>query len=490
MKHFLRCLLFIISVQAAFAGASGSATAILGNTLSWHFEYNASTKVVTATFVHAGGFDPNWYGGQYACSVIGAIRCTDKADQLFEPKTETLIKSFAGVEAGSVISGDFSGRHSNGNSLSYTPNTFYWVVSAPVAQTLTHNFTGAIGHEAGETIFGQASGAQAGNQYNFSISGSASISGNSATGVFSITAGEVGAGGSGSSYTASLWVSGGNGYAASSDVHIDGTVIDTKVNKVTIRLDNRGNLGQVFHLKQDGVRFTSFALASDEVRVVTVEAPTLSPVIVETQGNHNLVDGVWVSSPPVVTQAGAYAPERVGGGVIPPEMLVPATGGPTPADPTPDGLKSVWTSITGDNITNNITNASFAEGAGKIVEAIKGLGSGGSGLMPSMFSSSSGIDDVEDEETEIEGFDGATMPTLVGDALGKLPTAPQIIMPDASSPVFVSPHFTLGDIDLQAEYDMSAYIGVINPFRIFAGGCISIFFFISYVKTIKGAFAS
>lgn len=352
------------------------------------------------------------------------------------------------------------------------------------SQTVTASLSGAGAHEADTSLTGSASGAQGGNQYHASIVGTgASVIINPTSGVFVVTAAEVG------SYTVQVWAEAGNGYARSNDATIEGTVIDTRKNKVTLRLDNRGNVGQKFFARQDGSRIAEWLLASDEVRVVTLETPTLSPVTIETEGARQLVDGVWTATPDnVIDPAGTYSPERVGGNVTPPESPTPAKGGATPQAPTPESGKSVWTSITGDNITNNITNATFAEGADKIVKAIADL----KGVIPSGGGSGTGtIDDPDEDDFEMEGYDGENLPSLVDGVLENLPDAPSILAPEsASSPIFVSPLFKIGNIEIQREYDLTPYIGAIQPFRIVSAGVVGVLFFILYVRTIKGAFAS
>lgn len=368
------------------------------------------------------------------------------------------------------------------------------------AQTVTATLPGAAAHESGETLIGQASGSQGGNQYNISIVGAgSSASINPSTGAFTVTASQVG------SYTVQVWAAAGNGYSRSNDVTIPGTVVDTKKNKVTLRLDNRGNNAQFFYARQDGVRVATWFLLGDEVRAVTIEVPTLSPVTIETEGNQTLVDGVWVAVPQTeVRTDGTFTPERVAGNVTPPESPTPAKGSPTPKAPTPESGKSVWTSINPNNTTNNVTNASFAEGSDKIVAAIGALKPGESAdkiveainslkaAIPGGIGSGEGtIDDPGEDDFEIDGYDGENLPGLVSDVLGRLPEAPQILAPEsASSPVFVSPVFKIGNIEVQRDYDLTPYIGAIQPFRVVSAGVVGILFFVLYVKTIKGAFAT
>lgn len=332
--------------------------------------------------------------------------------------------------------------------------------------------------ELGRSVTGQATGAQAGNPYNFSsVSGGVSIAGNSTTGAFTITANSQGP------FQIKVWASEGNGFSRSNDATQSGTIVDALKHKVRVSFDNReSSTPRTFKVWQNGSLIAARTIAPGQLQVETIEVPTADPVTVTVSGKEVLIDGVvWTpgDNVDVETDVIVIQPEEVPNAADP--VKTEKVSPPTP--PKPPGDSSVWKSVDATNKDEAVTAVQSAEGVEKIVSAVNKVSD-------SLVSTES-IVAPDSMDPFPQGANGATLNSVIASSRSKVPAPPTILVPVApvATPVFTTPVFAVGSISLSASYDLSPYVNVIAPFRLVATAVLGIIFFIAYVRVIRGAFA-
>lgn len=226
--------------------------------------------------------------------------------------------------------------------------------------------------ERGAQVTGQATGARAGNPYDFTvISGGVGIIGDSSTGQFFVTGNTTGP------FEIRVYARAGGGYNESSPVYVTGTVLNALRNKITVTLNNKGStLARNFKVFQDGAIIHQELVPADTVILKTLEVPTLSPVSVLREVNGIADDPIWIKDglSQSYVEDGEYSPTRIdetqSPSPAPPNRPVP----PAPKDyPTNNKGKTVWQSIDQLSKNSELKQGTYAEGVDKLMGPLSAI---------------------------------------------------------------------------------------------------------------------
>jgi len=254
------------------------------------------------------------------------------------------------------------------------PNyTWFQITAAPLTQTVSLSPSGGAGAIlTGQTFSGTATGAQAGNPYNISItSGSGGASINPTTGAYTVTAGPTGG-----IIHYKVWVSAGSGYLRSDDAEANIAVTLSKKVKVTIPA-NKGKFPVTYKLYQGGVEIgshlqmpgaTAFIVTIDvgandgEVTMKSFTSGVMSDdgVIVEDEGG-NIEETIPVSITPSTDPQTVTPPPA-------PDVKKPGDAVSTKLPRTKVSWGATGQSTDPESQTDILTNKTYREGVEKQVE--------------------------------------------------------------------------------------------------------------------------
>lgn len=222
----------------------------------------------------------------------------------------------------------------------------------------------------GQTLSWTATRSQGNGQYNFSVlQGYGTLAGNPATGIFTFTPSAPGP------VQIGVWTSEAYPFCRSADEIAFANVDPAAVNRVTLTFDNSaGKLPRLFKIYQDGNLITTRLIPEGERLIQTITVPNNTPVSVVSVLEDITKDGtVWHPNIGEVTEREVAVVNPVTG---PPSDTPPPPApdvtpiGPNDPKPQPDNAKSVWESVTNNNVTNNVTNNTYVEGIDKLGEKI------------------------------------------------------------------------------------------------------------------------
>lgn len=117
------------SVSPPSGGAKGSAA---GLALQWRFTFNPQTKEVTAEYTRTGGFEPEWYGGQYVWGMeVGLWNSNGPIggpNPSYGTSSSTVTRRFISRH-GNLVTSIWNGRHGGtGAAATFTPSGMSWVI--------------------------------------------------------------------------------------------------------------------------------------------------------------------------------------------------------------------------------------------------------------------------------------------------------------------------------------------------------------------------
>lgn len=350
----------------------------------------------------------------------------------------------------------------------------------PQTATLSPN-GGAASLVEGQSFNGTATGAQAGNPYNISIvSGQGSASINSSTGAYTIIANGPGL------IHYKVWISAGGGYDRSADAESNIAVAASKKVKVTIPANN-GKYSITYKLYQGGVEIGSHTQApgaSAFIVVIDVGAND-GPVTMKSFTNGIMTDGVVfvedetgnVEEVIPVTITPTNDPDAPPTTIPPPNTTTPTTTTPTPGGSS----GTVWSS-TGGAGTDALTNATYREGVGKLLDAIN----------------TTEVPQAESQETAINNAtnEGVTMAQSVMDAAADVKDNVQaaktalgdkqpIIVAVSGSQLVYS--YTLAQIGKTWTIDLSFAQTPITLMRTVIKVLFMLFMWFLYAKTLRSS---
>lgn len=234
------------AVTASAVTVYFDATAVYTGSTNVQFTFNETTRALA--FVD-GGYYPASGGTGQGWSNVNTYGTDTGGVTVWGPVSRPPYSGTVTVPAGVVKIYVQGVNGYNGVSTPYKLG--YSLVPLDQTVTLSPN-GGAASILTGQTFSGQATGAQAGNSYNISItSGSGGASINPSTGAYTVTAGPTGG-----LIHYKVWVSAGGGYARSSDAESNITVSLSKKVKVTIPA-NKGKYPVTYKLYQGGVEIGS-----------------------------------------------------------------------------------------------------------------------------------------------------------------------------------------------------------------------------------------
>lgn len=360
------------------------------------------------------------------------------------------------------------------------PNYTWFQVLAQ--QTVTLSPSGGAGAIlTGQTFSGTASGAQAGNSYNISItSGSGGASINPSTGAYTVTAGPQGG-----LIHYKVWVSAGNGYARSADAEANIAVSLSKKVKVTIPA-NSGKYPITYKLYQGGVEIGSHTqMPGATAFIVTIDVGANDgPVTMKAFTQGIITDGVVfvddvsgnVEETLPVTVTPSADPTTPPTTVPPPNTTTPTT---TP--PKPGGSSGVVWSSTGGAGTDALTNSTYREGVGKIIDTL-------TGDLPQAESQDSDINTTVTQSTT----DAQSVMDAAADVSDNIQTAKtalsdkQPILADVTGSQMVY-SFTLAQIGKTWTVDLSDYATPINLMRTVIKVLFMLFMWFLYARTLRSS---
>ena len=360
--------------------------------------------------------------------------------------------------------------------MQYSADTGSLSMPSPV-QTCALSGGGSAAILTGQTYSGFATGAQAGNPYNISIiSGGGGASINSATGVYTITAGPTGG-----LIHYKVWISAGGGYDRSNDA--EGNIAVSLSKKVTVTIPaNNSSYAIRYTLTQGGVSIGSYVQAAGHsayILQVDVGAND-GPVTLTATTTGIKKDGISLIDDPSqeVTE------------VISQTILPDPSGTPVPVSPpstndvkkpTDTNSGQVWSpgnqSTDPAQQTDLLTNQTFREGIDKLLDSQK-----------------TGV-------TDSDGLDVSALPAPVANVTvegvqslkGKLPVAPTLQDPGTVSVVSISlPLMTslTATTSFSFSWDFSSWVTRLSWLRTFILGCISVWFFFGVNKQLRNSVAN
>jgi len=251
----------------------------------------------------------------------------------------------------------------------------FTISTALGSQTASLSPSGGAGSIlTGETFHGTASGAQAGNAYNISItSGSGGASINATTGAYTVTAGPAGG-----IIHYKVWISAGGGYERSADAEANIAVSLSKKIKVTIHANNSSYpiTYKLFNGAgvQVGADIVRVAGAPAIIAVVDVGASD-GPFTLKSYTQGIMTDGVvFVEdvSGGVEEVISTTIPSSSNPDAIPTNTRPPNTSTANTSTPTAGGATGTVWSATGGAGSDALTNSTFREGVGKVLDQISG----------------------------------------------------------------------------------------------------------------------
>jgi len=346
------------SVSVSTSGYNSS-----GQPLVFSWAWNAGTEIWTLTL--DSGPSTGWTGAvQIWTSRNGGsyVQFT-----YYGQSVNSFAAPNAAMNFGLYNSGDTSHIAGHGSTLPGSGPT------SDLSQTASLSPDGGSGAIlTGQTFSGTATGAQAGNSYNISItSGSGGASINPSTGAYTVTAGPTGG-----LIHYKVWISAGGGYERSADVEANIAVTLSKKVKVTIPANN-GQYSITYKLYQGGVEIGShIQMPGASAIIVTIDVGTNEgPVTMKSFTNGIMTDGVVfvedvsgnveeVLPVTITPTADPDAPPTT----IPP----PNTTNPTTTTPKPGGVSGTVWSSTGGAGTDALTNATYREGVDKMMDKMEG----------------------------------------------------------------------------------------------------------------------
>lgn len=356
------------SITGSWGGASGTATGTIGvpylsgSTYSANYSYNLSvggtyytTALVVIGYKNASGV---WTEFTYhACD----------ANTAGHAKTGSGTMTGVPVDAQSVGIRAYVQTSSSGGVDNWSYETMPLLTQTV---TLSPN-GGAAAIVKGQTFSGTATGAQAGNPYNISIvSGQGSAAINSATGAYTVTANGAGL------ITYKVWVSAGGGYERSQDAQASIAVAESQKVKVTIPANN-GKYPITYKLYQGGGEIGSYTqMPGGSAYILTIDVGANDGQVTMkafTQGI--MTDGV-VFVDDVSGNVEEVLPVVINPSSNPdaPSSVIPApnTTTSTTAPPSAGGASGVVWSSTGGAGSDALTNSTYREGVGKIIDTLTG----------------------------------------------------------------------------------------------------------------------
>lgn len=340
---------------------------------------------------------------------------------------------------------------------------------------------GAASLIQGQTFSGTATGAQAGNPYNISIvSGQGSASINSATGAYTVTANGPGL------IHYKVWISAGGGYTRSPDAESNISVTASKKVKVTIPA-NTGKYPITYKLYQGGVEIGSHTqMPGATAHIVTIDVGANDgPVTMKAFTSGIMTDGV-VFVDDVTGNVEEVLPVTItptSDDTAPPVTVPkPNTTTSNTTTPKPGGSTGVVWSSTGGAGSDALTNATYREGVGKILDAIN------TGDVPEAESQETAINEATNE--------GATTAQSVMDAAADVKDNVQaaktaltdkqpIIIPVSGSQLVYS--YTLAQIGKTWTVDLTFLQTPITLMRTVIKVLFMLFMWFLYARTLRSS---
>jgi len=336
----------------------------------------------------------------------------------------------------------------------------------------------------GETFTGTATGAQAGNSYNISItSGSGGASINPSTGAYTVTAGPTGG-----LIHYKVWISAGGGYARSADVGANIAVSLSKKIKVTIPANN-GKYPITYILfngagVQVGSDIVQMPGATAIITVIDVGAQD-GPFTLKSYTQGITTDGVVFvddAEGGVEETISTTIPSSADPTTPPTTVMPPNTSTPNTSTPTPGGKTGVVWSSTGGAGSDALTNSTYREGVGKIIDELQG------GEIPQAPSQDEAINaEVENSQTVVDGVlnTAAVVRKNTDDAAAAIVDIKPVLVNVSGNQLVYT--YTLAQIGKTWTIDLTFLETPINLMRTVIKVLFMLFMWFLYARTLRAS---